>query len=113
MSNLIVRSGYFEVEGGVQGLMARIVSSDGTKTGWLVTKRQALETGEALIGIGITDLEWLAIKEQVHASSLISHDAELEEFATKSQIALDELKRRVEALVKSLKKDEDEGGWWK
>lgn len=108
---IIIKSGYLKMNH--QSLVAVIVFGNGGQTQTLVTKRQALEIGEAHVGVSITDEEWLAIKEQIHASPLVDRNKSLEEACNEFQNDLEELKRRIELFIKHQKKLDGEGEDWK
>jgi hypothetical protein len=106
---MIYKSGYFEVH--ESGAFGKIVFSDGNSTQRLVTKSQALEIGEGFVGITIEPDEWKIIRAQIHASSLISHNEELEEFCSTCEGSLQELKNKIREIEKNQRKiDGDE---WK
>lgn len=109
---MIVKSGFFEIIPQCP-MIGRIVFADGGKTQYLVTKRQALEIGESLVGISISEDEWCAIREQIHASDLLSKHAQLEESANRSQAQLSELKRMIDRARREIEKRLSESDWWK
>jgi len=89
------------------------VYSNGNKSQALVTKRQAIEIGENMVGICITEHEWLAISEQIHGSSLPDKDAVLERMCNQLQGDLEELKHQIEKFMRLEKRHDDEGEEWK
>lgn len=107
----IFRSGYLKMN--PRFAIATIVLSDGKETQHLVTKRHALEIGEALIGISITPEEWMAIREQIYTSPLINKNLALEKMANELQGDLDQLKRSVESFIKQQEAQDREGEGWK
>lgn len=112
---MIHRSGYFTTDSQFPGI-GYIFFSDGNQTQPLVTKRHALEMGEALLGINITNEEWLIIKQQIHESTLISRSTRLEELANTASSAAEEIVRVIEPLIAEMKKLQEEqrlADWWK
>ena len=99
----IVRSGFLAID--PCGKFARIVFSNGGRTGVLVTKRQALEAGEAMLGLTITEDEWLIIKQQICDSDLLDKHAELERAVAELEGNLDELRRRVGEVLKKFEQE--------
>jgi len=73
------KAAYFEMS--VVGHVGSIFTRDGNETQPLITKKQALTIGEALIGISITEKEWETVKEEILASPLIDDDPALEAWA--------------------------------
>jgi len=93
--------------------MGCIVCSNGKESQQLVTKRQALEIGEGLVDLLITDTEWLAIKEQIHSSPLLDKSTQLEEAVNSLQGKVDEILRLVRTIIDQERKKRDEGEDWK
>lgn len=93
-------------------MFGQIHFPNGESSDVLVTKRHALEFGEILVGISITDEEWMIIRQQIHESKLLDKNSELEELARKVQTALAELKNKLGTILKEIDKD-DKGDWWK
>lgn len=94
--------------------MAEIVYSNGNKSQTLVTKRQALEIGEAMRDVGvISPEEWLAIRQQIHACGLMDRDRVIEDMSNQLQGNLEELRRQIEKFNWLQKRQDDEGDEWK
>jgi hypothetical protein len=110
---MIIKPAYLSFPFGGNLPVARIVFSDGNESVPLVTKRQALELGESLLGISLDEFEWFAIKEQIHASELTSKSKELEEFASHFSIQMEDFRREMEKFLKEMKKNEGDGEDWK
>ncbi|MEI6480099.1 MAG: hypothetical protein WCO12_01070 [bacterium] len=108
---MIIKSGYFKLHD--MCLAGQIVCSDGSLLQWCVTKSQALEIGEAFVGINITPEEWLAIKEQIHASLLPNHDEELEKALNQFQGCAEEFTIHLKKVLEHLKNQHNEGEGWK
>ena len=108
---MIIKSGYFRLHDDC--LAGQIVCSDDSLLQWCVTKNQALEIGQAFVGISITEEEWLAIKEQIHASPLPSYDEDLEEAVSRFQGCADEMLTRMKEILKHPKGEHVEGEDWK
>jgi len=106
-----MRSGYFKMNPKFRA--ARIIYSNGNESQTLVTKRQALEIGESMIGICVTYNEWLAIREQIHASNLPDKDSILEHMCNEMQGDLDELKHQIERSIRFEKRNDNDGDEWK
>ena len=109
--SVIVKSGYLETS--PRSLLVRIVYSNGNKSQALATKRQAIEIGENMVGICITEHEWLAIREQIHGSSLPNKDTVLEHMCNKLQGDLEGLKRQIEKFMRLEKRQYNDGEEWK
>ncbi len=107
----LIKSGYLKMNPLFP--VAVIVFSNGGQSQMLITKRQALEIGEGLVDINITKEEWFAIREQIHASNLISRDKTLEDNCNQLQNDLGELRRRLELFIAHQKKIDGEGEEWK
>lgn len=110
-NKMIEKSGYFKLH--EMCLAGQVVCSDGSLSQWCVTKSQALEICEVFVGIGITPEELLAIKEQIHASPLPSHDEDLENMVSQFQGCAEEMIAHMEALIKHFKSQQNEGEDWK
>lgn len=110
---MIIKSAYlsFPIEGNI--LVARIIFKDETESRLLITKRQALEVGEALLGISLDEFEWLAVKSQIHASNMINRSSDLEEIVTKIDILTEDTRRILEMNLRELFGRDDEGDEWK
>jgi hypothetical protein len=93
--------------------IARIIFSNGTESQPLVTKRQALEVGESLLGIFLDEAEWLVVKEQIHASELIDKSQELEELVCRLSIQIEDFARSMERFLREMRNQDDKGEDWK
>lgn len=82
-------------------LVARIIYPDGTRSMYLVTKRQALEVAESQLGINLTIQELNFIKEQIHSSEMIDHNLRLEEITSNIQSEIEEIKHKIEEAQKN------------
>ena len=56
----------------------RIIFPDGTRSQTFYTKHQAKELGKLLVGLSISEPEWIMIKEGIDASQLVDHNTDIE-----------------------------------
>jgi DNA-binding transcriptional regulator GbsR (MarR family) len=92
------------------GMLAQIVFSSGEKSRVFITKNQALQHAELLIGEKITVKEWCMIASQIENSPLFEENKGLEDYCDQMQSDLESL---IRTLRKYINQEENEGEEWK
>lgn len=92
------------------GMLAQIVFSNGQKSRPFITKHQALEKGELLIGEQISAKEWAAIEQQIEDSPLFTRNQGLEDYCDHKQ---DNIASLEHTLKQFIEQEEREGEKWK